>query len=257
MAQKKNIHDGHRKRLFEMAERVGIENLYNIQALEAILCLVFPRGDVNPLAHRLLDKYKNISSIVKAPVEDLILVEGINEMSAMKLRSLVGICRLLMVENYALKPHVERLQDVCRYAEQLLRFIDKEETHVIAIGMNNEVLASKKISSGTIESVEVDMAGVSLFVIGQSAKKVILVHNHPKGYCQPSAKDIESFNQIENAFKISGCMLVDSLVLGVDGIYSIAQKRMAMSFEREEMKNEDLDELERRDDIETILKKYT
>lgn len=256
MKQNKNIHDGHRKRLFEMAERVGIENLYTVQALETILCLVFPRGDVNPLAHRLLDKYKTISAIVNAPVEDLILVEGINKLSAMKIRSLVGICRLLMVEHYACKPHVEKLSDVCLYVEKLLRFVSSEEMHIIAIGMNNEVLASKKISTGSRESVEVDMQAISLFVIGHKAKKVMLVHNHPHGYCQPSAQDMESYQKISQKFSFSGCQLVDSLVVGVDGIFSIDQKRVAMTFEREEAKNEELDLIERRDDIESILKKY-
>lgn len=256
MAKEKNIHEGHRKRLFEMAERVGVENMYNVQALETILCLIFPRGDVNPLAHRLIDKYKTISAIVKALVEDLTLVEGINKTSAMKLRALVGICRLLMVENNALKPHVDKISDICVYAEQLLRFVDSEEMHIISIGANNEVLASKKLSTGSVDTVEVDMSAVSFFVVGQKAKRVVLVHNHPNGYCSPSTQDIESFKKMTKLFAFSGCTLVDSLVLGVDGVYSIDQKRIALAFEREEIKNEKLDNIERSDDIEEILKKY-
>ena len=57
MDSKKNIHAGHRRRLMELAYKAGHENLSDIQAVELVLCYVFPRGDVNPLAHRLLDRY--------------------------------------------------------------------------------------------------------------------------------------------------------------------------------------------------------
>lgn len=71
MEKEKNIHEGHRERLMELAVKAGFENLSAIKKDEVVLCYIFPRGDVNPLAHRLLDRYKNLSTILEAPVEDL------------------------------------------------------------------------------------------------------------------------------------------------------------------------------------------
>ena len=80
----KCIHDGHRKRLTETVNRVGLDGLSNIQVLEYILFFIFPRGDVNPLAHRLLDRFENVYTVLEASVEDLMDVKGIGEMAAQK-----------------------------------------------------------------------------------------------------------------------------------------------------------------------------
>ena len=87
----KNIHSGHRERLLETVCNVGLQGLSKIQIMEFILFYIFPRGDVNPLAHRLLDKFKNISFVLDASVEDLMAVRGMGRTSARKLRSLVEI----------------------------------------------------------------------------------------------------------------------------------------------------------------------
>ena len=78
-------HDGHRERLTNLIDKSGIENVSSIQAVEYFLTYIFPRGDVNPLAHRLLDKYETFANIINASPNDLKSVKGINERSAKKI----------------------------------------------------------------------------------------------------------------------------------------------------------------------------
>ena len=49
-----NLHEGHRARLLDLALNAGVDNMSDIQVVEFFLTYIFPRGDVNPLAHRLL-----------------------------------------------------------------------------------------------------------------------------------------------------------------------------------------------------------
>ena len=221
MDYEKNIHAGHRARLFAMADRVGVENLDRFQALELILCLVFPRGDVNPLAHRLLDRYHDVVSAVSAPVEDLVQVRGISEKSAKKLRSLGGITKLLNIERATKKTHIEDYNDACDFVENLLRYAEVEEFHAIGISSSNHVLGNRKLAEGTVNVVNINMQALSLFVATTKAVKIFLVHNHPNGLCMPSQTDIDSHAVMEGRFNFSGCELVDNLIVGVDGIYSI------------------------------------
>ena len=65
-------HDGHRERLTNLVEKSGLDNVSNIQAVEYFLTYIFPRGDVNPLAHRLLDKYETFANIINASVNDFL-----------------------------------------------------------------------------------------------------------------------------------------------------------------------------------------
>ena len=68
--EEKNIHAGHRERLSNLVAKAGIENVSDVQALEFVLTYIFPRGDVNPLAHRLLDKFGTFADVLDAdPIE--------------------------------------------------------------------------------------------------------------------------------------------------------------------------------------------
>ena len=87
----KNIHAGHRGRLLDTVCNAGIETLSSVQAMEFILTYIFPRGDVNPLAHRLLDKFGNIASVLDAEESELMTVRGIGERAAKLIRQLTEI----------------------------------------------------------------------------------------------------------------------------------------------------------------------
>ena len=89
MTNKRNddvSHSGHRLRLTELIAKSGIENVSNVQAVEYFLTYIIPRGDVNPLAHRLLDKFENFGNIIDASENELMQVKGINKRSASKIK---------------------------------------------------------------------------------------------------------------------------------------------------------------------------
>lgn len=50
----KNIHEGHRSRLRERFLNNGAASMEPHVMLELLLCYAIPRGDTNPIAHRLL-----------------------------------------------------------------------------------------------------------------------------------------------------------------------------------------------------------
>ena len=73
------MHDGHRRRLRERFRLEGIENFQPHEVLELLLFYARARGDVNPLAHRLLDVFGSLKGVLEAPVDQLCAVEGVGE----------------------------------------------------------------------------------------------------------------------------------------------------------------------------------
>ena len=252
MDYERNIHEGHRTRLFETAERVGIENLDKIQALEAILCLVFPRGDVNPLAHRILDKYKNITHAVSAPIEDLVRVKGMGRKSAIKFRTVYGICRVINDERTQSKRKAENYDQICDFIEGIFRYEDKEVCYVLGFGANNDMLSYRPIAEGDVNKVEINLAELIYFITSVKPEKVIIAHNHPNGYCMPSTQDLNSYARLKNLIEFAGCLLVDSMIIGSDGIYSIEYEKMLRIFEKKPVSKELYDSSS--DNLENILK---
>ena len=55
--ENKNPHINHRRRLYALTEKIGIDNLTDIQAMELLLTYIIPRKDTNEVAHALLDEF--------------------------------------------------------------------------------------------------------------------------------------------------------------------------------------------------------
>ena len=230
MDTKKNIHAGHRRRLMELAYKAGHENLSDIQAVELVLCYVFPRGDVNPLAHRLLDRYKNLPSILEAPVEDLKMVEGMGYMSSLKMHNLLSIFNTYTIEKASKQERMTTTGEVYDYIESLLRFKKEEECHMIGINAQGEVIAERCVGRGKNDRVEIDMKEVTMFLITYNLPAAIIVHNHPDGKCVKSTQDAYTNDKLKYVLDSFGCRLVDDLVIGIDGIYSIERRQMRRLF---------------------------
>ena len=51
------IHDGHRERMRKQLKTSGMDSLSDVQVLEVLLYYAAPRGDTNPAAHSLLNRF--------------------------------------------------------------------------------------------------------------------------------------------------------------------------------------------------------
>ena len=81
-----NIHKGHRERMRKKFIQSGFDGFTNHEILELLLFYSRPRIDTNAIAHRLIDKYKTISGVCNADIEDLKEIEGIDEASAVLIK---------------------------------------------------------------------------------------------------------------------------------------------------------------------------
>ena len=71
------VHDGHRNRMRQRFMENDLNGFADHEALELLLFYAIPRGDVNPLAHALMERFGSLSGVLSAPVELLTQVEGV------------------------------------------------------------------------------------------------------------------------------------------------------------------------------------
>ena len=86
-----SVHAGHRQRLRERFLRGGPDDLAAHELLELLLGYAMPRVDVNPLAHRLIERFGSLSGVTEASVEELMSVSGVGEYTACLIR-LLPLC---------------------------------------------------------------------------------------------------------------------------------------------------------------------
>ena len=77
-----NYHTGHRKRLRQLIDRVGLKNLSDVQIMEQLLTVTNARKDTNEIAHRLLEKFGSIARILNASYDELIEIPGVGDITA-------------------------------------------------------------------------------------------------------------------------------------------------------------------------------
>ena len=80
------VHDDHRRRVYERFLREGLAGFEEHNAMEFLLFLARPRGDTNPLAHALIDRFGSLSAVLDAPIEELERVPGVGHSSAVVLK---------------------------------------------------------------------------------------------------------------------------------------------------------------------------
>lgn len=86
-------HANHRKRMRERLRRSGLEQMAPHEALEYLLYHAIPQGDVNPLAHRLIERFGSLRAVLNAPEEELTLVRGVGSHTAGFLRAVGELAR--------------------------------------------------------------------------------------------------------------------------------------------------------------------
>lgn len=223
----KNIHDGHRKRLHKTLYEKGYEALSPYEQVEALLTYIFPRGDVNPLAHLLLEHFGTFSAVIDGGFQDLCGVKGLSEASSIKIKNLLELMKCYSDSKARNKIKLATKPEIFQLLEVLYRFNEVEETYIISISKNYICNGIRKIAVGSDDRVGIELKKVYRFIDSYRSSAVIIVHNHPEGNCSPSSNDIKAFEELNNAIRNYGCVLIDSYVIADDGIYSIRENTVA------------------------------
>ena len=219
--EKKCIHDGHRKRLIDTVFNGGLDNLSEIQVAEFLLFYVFPRGDVNPLAHKLIDRFGNIANIIDADINELKSIAGIGDVAAKKI---IGIGELFnKVNDYRAKRYdvISSTEDLCDYFEEMLRFLTTENFYIVGFDHKFRIVGKKKLTSSSSGNVGVTPIMVANFISSTKPAGIVIAHNHPNGFCTPSKQDEESTMKLKNLVESLGVKFVEHIIVGNDGIYGV------------------------------------
>ena len=66
-----NIHQGHREKMRQRFLKSGLESFADHEALELLLYYAIPQGDVNGLAHELVERFGSLAGVLDAAPEEL------------------------------------------------------------------------------------------------------------------------------------------------------------------------------------------
>ena len=223
-----NIHEGHRKRMKERFMKSGLDDFAPHNVLEFLMFYSIPRGDTNPIAHRLIDAFGSLSGVFDATPEELMKVSGVGESTAILISMIPQMARKYLEDKADAVNVVGGCGDIGAYL--LPKFVGRtnEALMMVSIDNKNKVISCSVVAEGTVDSAKVSRRKVMEEAMKVKATRVILAHNHPRGVAVPSAEDVAMTREIGRLFAQVGIELVDHIIIADDDYVSMAASGFAI-----------------------------
>lgn len=211
---------GHRERLRRRAAAGGLPALPDYEVLELLLFRSVPRGDVKPLAKRLLARFGSLGGLLGATLEELRTIAGVGEAVALDLKLLHEATLRAAREQLVRRPVISSWTALLAYVKTALAHEAREQFRVLFLDKKNQLIADEIMNRGTVDHAPVYPREVVRRALELSASALILVHNHPSGDPTPSSADVDMTRQIVDAARPLRVAIHDHLVVARDGVAS-------------------------------------
>ncbi|MGN0933486.1 RadC family protein [Falsigemmobacter intermedius] len=204
----------HRKRLRSRFLQGGAAALPDYELLEMVLFAALPRGDVKPLAHKLLKTFGDFNAVLAAPLPRLLALDGVGEAVACHLKVTEAAAARMMRARVLNRPVLSGWEALLDYCHTAMAHRSVEQFRVLYLDRKNVLIADEEQARGTVDHVPVYPREVVKRALELDASAFILVHNHPSGDPTPSDADVTMTLKIEEAARALGLVLHDHLIIG-------------------------------------------
>ena len=217
MADKpKHRHTGHRERMKAEFLARGLEGWPDHRVLELLLFYTIPQGDVNDLAHELVERFGSLAGVLDASVEELKKVKGVGGHTAVFLRMLPAVLGRYQGARTRLSAIINSPEEAYAWLEPYFFGARNEMVYVLCLDGKRQVLGVRKVAEGSIELAEVNTRRIAEEAIGLRAAQIYVAHNHVSNLAIPSQADWLTTDTLRGALRPIGIELIDHLVF-VDG----------------------------------------
>ncbi len=222
-----SIHAGHRQRTKEHFLRYGGEQLEDHQLLELVLFYALPQGDVNPLAHRLINRFGSLRGVLDADPEELKQIAGVSSHTAVLLRLFPEVAaRYQQAGAISSATVIRNADDAAEIFRSCFVGARVEKVYMISTDAKSKLLACDLIAQGASDAVLMDSRKVVRTALSRNAWQVFLAHCHISGVAAPSEADRQATSRIQQALSLLGVRLTDHLIFADGDYVSLLQSGM-------------------------------
>ncbi len=173
------------------------------------------------LANRLVKEYGSRAVADERDADRLAEELKIPRSRAMQIIAAFELGRRFFGKSQDDSPVLRGPEDVYHHVSEMSN-LRREQFRGLYLNSKQRLVADEVISIGTLTSAVLHPREVFRPAVTHRAVSLILVHNHPSGDPEPSGEDIELTRQIASAGKILGIDLLDHLIIGSEGWFSMA-----------------------------------
>ena len=195
----------------------GEAALSDAELLAVLLGSGTKRFGVLDLSVKILSAVKG--NLATTDVKDLLKINGVGKAKACQLVAAMELGRR----------HLAQKRAVIRDAEDALPYLagirKEKQEHFVCLSLNgaNEVLATRTVTVGLLDSNQVHPREVYADPITDRAASILCAHNHPSGTLEASPEDLAITRRLVKAGEVLGIRVLDHLIVTKEGFLSLKQ----------------------------------
>ena len=207
------VHDGHRARRKAQFREHGLDVFTDHGALELLLFYAVPQRDVNPLAHRLLERFGSLEAVFSATPEELEGIEGVGEHAATLLTLIFPLVRRVHMQSLRGGVALCDAAQLGRYFCGVFFGVQQEMFYEACLDAKGKLLRCCKVANGSVDAVQINIRCIVENALRYHASAVVLSHNHPSGVAIPSPDDNATTLMAYDALRTVGIELLDHIIV--------------------------------------------
>ena len=215
------IHSGHRARVREKVKQSGsFSNMLDHEFLEFLLFQSIPRGDTNPLAHKILDKFGSLNKVFEASYLELMQVEGVGEATALHIASYLEATKRYLSGATNKNQLFNDTAYIKEYFQALCMGNKYECAYAAFLNKSKVLIKTEKLSEGSVDTTGFYIDKVVELALFHKATYVVIAHNHTSGNVNPSPNDVLNADLLMSALLGVRKFLLDFVIVDHLDAYS-------------------------------------
>ena len=167
-----------------------------------------------------------VRRLAARPPAELLQTPGVGPSKAARVLAAFELAKRLSRETWPAAVRIGRPEDIARLVAPMLRDLQVEEFHVLALDSQSRVRRDILITRGLLNSALVHPREVFRAAIAEAAAGIVVVHNHPSGDPTPSPEDVTVTRQLVAAGHLLDVPVYDHIVIAGDRYVSFATMGM-------------------------------
>lgn len=198
------------------------------ELLELLLCFAIPRGDVNPIAHQLLNHFGSLSGVLEASADELKSIPGIGESASCLLCLFPAVMRAYAMEKNRPTETYDTEGKLIAYLRPKYVGLSIERAYLVLLDNGMHIIDCVHLTDGTVNCTAITIRRIAELCLARHAACAVLAHNHPNGLAIPSGADIEMTDRVDSALEIVGVPLLEHLIITEHSEASILRGRKGL-----------------------------
>ncbi len=176
------------------------------------------------LSKRILANAKNLKSLGKMTLHQLMEFKGIGEAKAITILAAMELGRRRGSEEEVELKKITSSKSAFDIIHPIIGELIHEEFWILYLNNSNKVIYKSQLSKGGITGTVVDNRIVFKTAFEQNAVSIILCHNHPSGILKASEADLTITRKIKEAGKMLDIIVLDHLIITNSSYLSFADE---------------------------------